>query len=203
MQEQDSKMKISISNRAVTNKDIEMITAELSSLNPLCLYLTGNQLNSEVLLELGKLLNNNFFLKELKIEWNNFLNIKSDFDSFCDNIIQSNLNLLSLNNNELDINFLSSINKIFKYSKVKFIDLSWNNFSEDCLDAFYESLKSNTNITSLNLVGNKFKNSQKIDKLNEILNRNRLSESKVIQPLKNEVGKKLLKLIKFYLLHIV
>jgi hypothetical protein len=165
-----------IQNKYLTDDDWKKIESFVfTNKNIHVLELSGININSSGLLCLNDIIRKNNHIKEIKLDWNNFNDIGSEFDSFCESIAYSNLICIYLNNNRIGgTNQLGSICKIIKQSQsIALLDLRWNEITDEGLRYIIESLNKNTNIQHLNIVGNKILNNKLLKELSDILERNR------------------------------
>lgn len=165
-----------IQNKYVKDDDWDRIISFMHSCsNIYCLELSGISITASGLKFLTVIVKSNTNLKELKLEWNNFTETSSEFDQLIDGIIQSNILCLYLNNNKIGGNTLiHSICKLLKHSSsLAYLDLRWNEISDDGGRKILESMSKNTNIQVLNLIGNKVTNYGILKQITETLDRNK------------------------------
>lgn len=181
-----------IANKFVKNQDWEKISNFVTN-NPTIrsLEFSGTNLNELGLTNLGEILKKHSHIRELKLEWNNFYEITSEFDYFCECTIQSGIQIISLNNNRLGINHVHSICKLIKHSQnIYYIDLRWNEFSDDSSRNIIEVLKKNTTLQTLNLIGNKINHQGLLNEIQDMLERNKQFQTNLATSSKSDFQKK-------------
>lgn len=181
-----------IANKFIKNQDWEKVSNFITN-NPVIrsLELSGTNMNELGLSSLGEIVKKHSHIRELRLEWNTFYEITSEFDYFCECTIQSGIQVLSLNNNRLGINHIHSICKLIKHSQsIYYIDLRWNDFSDDSARNMIEVLKKNTTLQVLNLIGNKINNQSLLNEIQDMLERNKQFQTNLMSSSKTEMPKR-------------
>lgn len=135
--------------------------------------LSGISIDDFGLKILGEIVEKNHNVKTVKLEWNYLNEHSKDFAYFCDCLSRSNLTYLYLNNNKITSHLCTSISKILKDSQsIMYIDLRWNDISNEGAKNILTNLQRNTIIQELNLIGNKV-SGETLAEISEILRKNK------------------------------
>lgn len=167
---------ISVSNKFLKSEDWNRIDFFISNNQQiLSLELSGISINKEGFDSLKDIIKNFPQLKELKLEWNEISESKIEFDLFCEALIQSNINVLYLNNNKINHEVIPSITKLIKHaSNLSYLDLRWNEINDDSAKMIYDVLKRNTSLIYVNLLGNKIHDEVLLKNIGDAINRNKV-----------------------------
>ena len=179
-----------IQNKHLSDDDWKKIESFVfTNKNIHVLELSGININSSGLLCLNDIIRKNNHIKEIKLDWNNFNDIGSEFDSLCESIAYSSLICVYLNNNRIGgTNQIASVCKIIKHSQtIALLDMRWNEVTDDGLRYIIDSLNKNTNLQHLNIVGNKILNNKLLKELSDILERNRQYQLNNIAHIQNHI----------------
>ena len=190
-----------ITNKYIKDEDWERISYYLEhNTGIISLEFSGVKISSAGLFSLAEIVKNFLNLKELKLDWNDLSELSSEFDYLVESLIQSNINILYLNNNKINHNLYHSLTKLVKHAvNLSFIDLRWNEINDDGAKVLLEVLKKNTYIQYLNIVGNKILNNKLLSEINDCLMRNKqFQENQSKNPEFNSTSHSMMNLRKSY-----
>lgn len=165
-----------LSNKTVQPEEWESILKYISQ-SPLIntLHFSGLSIDSAGLSSVCEAILNNRNLKTLTLEWNFLELFVDEFESLCEGISRSNIQYINFNNNKLNSLHASAILRILKSKTVVSINLKWNDFGNDTIKQLIEHIKSNSNLQSIDLSGNKVSH-ELLSELDETLQKNKQSK---------------------------
>ncbi|MCQ2818109.1 MAG: hypothetical protein MJ252_12655 [archaeon] len=147
---------IKYENKYFTSTEYQALAKALEeNSNKNTLIMISIHIDSEGLMELSKIMKNNFQIKYLQISWSNFNNLRTEFHDFCVALsTAANLYYLNLSNNNIDSTMAPSIQYLMETNKnLRYLDLSWNNFKQDGARAIIESFEKNQSQLIINMKG--------------------------------------------------
>ena len=146
----------SIANKVVTDDEWESIKTYLNN-SPVIkeIKLSGISIDSKGLLVLGEILVKNKNIKSLTLDWNYLNEYIEEFESFCEILTSSFLQILNLNNNRLSSAHINGLLKLLKCNHLLVLNLKWNEIGNDTARSLISHIKSNISIQEINLSQNK------------------------------------------------
>ena len=140
-------------NRMLSKSEWSSLSQKLS--NKSTLIISGVSIDSYGLSTLSSIISSNPQIKNLKLEWNDFISLSTEFDALCRSIGTSSLIYLSLNNNQIDSSLCAPIaNMISQTKTLMYVDLGWNLINNDGAKLIHNALTRNNSVAELKLIGN-------------------------------------------------